>query len=443
MTRPAHTSSDIPQRLRALMQQHRAIISQGNTTQLKAAILDHLGGEAYLRKQLLIGLQENIPQELEAARKNKDPYQAIRGSLIGRLELHCGMKPEVAIWVVDTWAFALNLTNNVAQSSLSTAIPEATRTQTVAQAIRVAKTGPADFRSLEEAIKHAPSGARIVVGPGLYIGRFVCDKDLEIVGDPKSGPVILQGERDGCVVMRTGHLVIVGLHLRLHDSSSGDSAVLAVSQGMLVLENCVLEGSESTAACLLVEGAASHVVVRSCSFRGGARGLWFRNKSRGEIEQCDVYEVQKEGVRLQGQSNPVFRNCTIRESGDNAIWVHDGGKGRFENCQIHDTKYSAVAVQDANSDPVFTQCVIRSSESHGVWVGAGAKGRFESCQIHDTKLAGVQVQDANSNPLFTRCVIRNSEQCGVWVHAGGRGRFEYCQISSKRIEPGCNPVFFT
>ncbi len=141
------------------MQQHRALISQGNTTQLKAVILDHLGGETYLRKWLLIGLQENIPQELESAGKNKDPSQAIRGSLIGRLELHCGMKPETAMWVADTWAFALNLIDNVAQSIASTAIPDAARTQTAAQVIRVAEIGPADFRSLEEAIKHAPPAA--------------------------------------------------------------------------------------------------------------------------------------------------------------------------------------------------------------------------------------------------------------------------------------------
>ncbi len=141
--------------------------------------------------------------------------------------------------------------------------------------------------------------------------------------------------------MRTSHLVIRDVHLRLLDASSEDSAVISVSRGMLVLENCKLEGSESTSACLLVEGAASHVVVRSCSFLGSARGLWFRDNSRGEVEECQIYKVQEVGVKLQGQSSPVFTNCTISESRENGVSVHDGGKGRFENCQISSKRIEA------------------------------------------------------------------------------------------------------
>ena len=73
-----------------------------------------------------------------------------------------------------------------AETPRSRAVENAISQTVVASAaatLTVAKTGPADFDNLTEAIRKAPSGSRILIRPGRYEESIILDKSLEIAGD--------------------------------------------------------------------------------------------------------------------------------------------------------------------------------------------------------------------------------------------------------------------
>src|SRR5262249_28793990 len=66
-------------------------------------------------------------------------------------------------------------------------------------ALTVAPTGTADFRTLQEAVRRAQPGARILVRPGRYEEGVILDKSLEILGEGRREEIIVESPDFHCL----------------------------------------------------------------------------------------------------------------------------------------------------------------------------------------------------------------------------------------------------
>jgi len=106
-------------------------------------------------------------------------------------------------------------------------------------AVTVAPTGTADFRTLQEAIRRAQPGARILVRPGRYEEGVVLDKSLEILGDGRREEIIVESPDFHCLAIQTGAASIKGLTLRSLGGRKGNKRfAIDICQGQALLEDC-------------------------------------------------------------------------------------------------------------------------------------------------------------------------------------------------------------
>ena len=105
-----------------------------------------------------------------------------------------------------------------------------------AKTIIVAKSGTADYRTINEAIKNAEPETRILVQPGLYQESIAIDKAIEILGD---GRVCIESYDASCIVMQTEYALVRGLTLRNSNKEKQQKYdTVNISQRKLVLEDC-------------------------------------------------------------------------------------------------------------------------------------------------------------------------------------------------------------
>jgi F-box protein 11 len=83
----------------------------------------------------------------------------------------------------------------------------------------VAKQGRASYRSIAEAVKRAPRGARILVRPGVYQEAVSIERPVEIVGDGEAADIVIDGADGSCITLAGERALVRNLTLRGHTSS--------------------------------------------------------------------------------------------------------------------------------------------------------------------------------------------------------------------------------
>ena len=112
--------------------------------------------------------------------------------------------------------------------------------------------GRADHITIEEAIKEAASGDRILVRPGLYQEALVIDKPLEIIGDGDLEDIVVQAVGANAVLFKTTMGRVANLTLR--QLNGGEWFCVNAVQGRLFLEDCDI--TSRSLACVAISGGA-------------------------------------------------------------------------------------------------------------------------------------------------------------------------------------------
>src|SRR5438876_1840570 len=200
--------------------------------------------------------------------------------------------------------------------------------------LTVAPKGPADFRSVQEAIRSAQPGARIVVRPGRYEEGLILDKNLEICGEGPREEIIIESPDFHCLAIQAGRVSIKGLTLRSLGGRKGNKRfAVDLVQGQAVLEECDI--SSDTLAGVSVHGPASEATVCRCRIHdGGTSGIIFWDKGRGTVEDCDISANGMAGVLIRSGGNPVIQRNRIRDGKMFGVMVDDHGSGTVIDCDI-------------------------------------------------------------------------------------------------------------
>jgi F-box protein 11 len=307
--------------------------------------------------------------------------------------------------------------------------------------LTVAAEGPADHRSISEALRAAAPGARVVVRPGVYREGLVLDRRVEVVAE---GEVVIESADSDCVVMRADEATVRGLTLRCTAGAEGGKFyAVDVPGGRLLLEDC--DVTSDSLACVAIHGGSANPTVRNCRIHGGAQGgvmVW--DGARGTVEGCDIFGHAFAGVEIKDGADPLVRDCKVHGGAQSGVYVHAGGRGTLEGCEVFANRLTGVEVRQ-ESEPVVRRCrVYRSREGCGLFLHGGARPMVEDCEVFENPLSGVAIC-RQAAPVLRGCTVRDGAQSGVYVYDGGSGLLEGCEVfgnslAGLTLADGADPV---
>ena len=322
-------------------------------------------------------------------------------------------------------------TSSTFQSSLS---PDS-----AIKSVTVASSG-ADYRSINEAIKHVPEKTRILVRPGTYIESIVLDKNVEVVGDGPREQITLISNDANCIRVATDLAVVRGM--TIHGRAQNQYAI-DIPRGRFHLSDCIV--TCETHSCIGIHNSTAQPLIQRCIIRdsGGDDGIVIYDQGAGVIEDCDIFANKdcEVGIGVKTGGKSLVRRCKIHDA-QVGIAVVEQGEGTFEDCDIFANKYCGVTVQTGGK-PLVRRCQIHDGQQGGIMVCDQGEGAFEDCDIFANKDCGVAVQ-TGGKPLVRRCQIHNGD-LGIYVQQQGEGIFEDCDIfvnklSGVQVETGGKPL---
>jgi parallel beta-helix repeat protein len=353
----------------------------------------------------------------------------------------------------------------------------------------VAPTGPANFRTISEAIKKSTAGTIIRVRPGLYHETLLLNKKIEIIGDGNRDDIIVESSEDATVRMATLYAAVSGLTLRLNVGNSGSNFFgIDIGIGQLILENCDITSDSN--ACVGIGNKGTAPTIRNCKIHDGkTSGILIYETGGGVIDNCDIFANTNVGIDIRSGANPTVQRCQIHDGKSAGIFAHDNGLGQITDCDIianigygiaistngnpsisrcrvGEGKLAGISIYD-NGMGQIEDCHIIANAGHGIVIKTGGSSTIRRCKIHDGKAGGIfvfdngsgQIEDcdvasntlagiaikSHGNPTFQHCKIHNGSAGGVLVFDNGGGRIEDCDIVSNsgygiEIKTGGNPI---
>lgn len=444
---------------------------------------------------LVAALEERVAADLLAANAGL-PREVLFIRLAQRLHDNLAMDEGAARWAVGSWALALGVISSPELAAMEQMPPEevrskqpqlkqpqakstakatpapqaakaipapapvaaATRTtvaRTAAQTrtdIVVSAEGNGDYASISEALRSAPSGARLLVRPGLYRESVNIDKEVEIIGDGPRADIIIESINGSCILVRTDEAVVRGFTLRgmagINDTGVGFFAV-DIPQGRFTLDDCDI--ASNSLSCIGIHNDLTDPVITGCKVHTSAdSGIYIFSAAAGRVEECDIYGNTNVGVAITEGARPVIRRCVIHDGRSAGVVAWDGGTGLIEECEIFGNAKAGVGVSEAG-DLIIRRCRIYGGENSGVFVHNNGRGTLEDCdiyghreaevavtrggnavvrgcQIHAGQLSGVILRD-DGQAALERCDVYGNADAGVSIHAGGVGVIRQCRIN--------------
>ncbi len=291
--------------------------------------------------------------------------------------------------------------------------------------VTVSRLGRGDFTSIAAAVRDAAPGTRVVVQPGLYNEGLVLDRPVEIVGEG-GGEVIVQNAEGSCLRMATDYAVVRNVTFRCLAGTTGKRFyAVDVPRGQLVLEQCRV--TSDSLGCVGVHGPGADPVLRRCTIHDGNEvGLFFSDKARGTVEDCDVYGNALAGVEIKQGAAPLIRRCKVHDGKTGGVLISERAAGVVEDCDVYGNALAGVEVKDG-ATPLIRRCKIHHGKTGGLYVWGDAAGRIEDCDIFANGLAGVEMKQG-ACPTMRRCRVSDNVNTGFSLYDQAGPVIEDCDI---------------
>jgi SpoVK/Ycf46/Vps4 family AAA+-type ATPase len=289
------------------------------------------------------------------------------------------------------------------------------------QLLTVGQDGAGEYRTIEEALTRARSGAVISVRPGSYAEALTVRTRVTIVADGPRGSVRIEPVRGTAVTLAADAVLLTELVLR---GGEGDLPVVDAVRGQVALEGCEVIGTGWTA--LLSRGDGS-LAMRNCRVTNpiGA-GVVETGPAGSVIEDCVLEHLGTSAIVVSEQGRATVRGCTLRDARGNGVLANGTSRGSVEDCEISSTDKPALALEGATSVTVARTTV------HGAAVGAylatSARTALEEVRISDTGGHGIVVA-AGCDPQLRACSTSRTHGGGLVVTGRSRGTYTDCEFT--------------
>ncbi|WP_410650732.1 right-handed parallel beta-helix repeat-containing protein [Amycolatopsis sp. cmx-4-54] len=261
------------------------------------------------------------------------------------------------------------------------------------------------YRSIGEAVAHAPNGAVILVEPGHYSEQVVLTKPVTITAESGPGTVRLTANSGAAVVLAADSAALSGLTIV---SSDEETPAIFVPGGQLSATECEVRAA-SWAAVYACEGGT--VLMRECSVRNPAGAGVVVAAGKGSVlDTCTLSGLGTSGVVVAGDGGLLMRSCTVDSAEGNGIFLNGQSTLTVEDSTVRDAGKPAVAVEQ-QADLTATRVTVADTGALGWFLASTGSILLEDCRVEDSSAEGVYVAESCA-PRLRGCRIRG---------AGGRG----------------------
>ncbi|MFJ5220814.1 right-handed parallel beta-helix repeat-containing protein [Streptomyces sp. NPDC088354] len=352
------------------------------------------------------------------------------------------------------------------------------------QVVTVCPEGTTGFRTIQEALANARSGAVISVRPGTYEESLVIGTRVTLVAEQARGSVEIRPRRGSAVTLRADAVMLTDLVLRGRDdevpaidavrgqvamdgcevTGSSWTAVLARENGSLamrdcrvsnpvgagvvvtsavdsLLDNCTMEHLSTSA---VVIGERGRVTVRGCTIRDAqGNGVLANGEAQGFIEDCDISSTAKPSIALEEHSTTRVVRTVVH---DTTIGVHLTSASRTELEEVRVTATTGPAfIISHGSDPLLRRCRTSRTEGNGLLVTDRARGTYEDCWLDSSQAPALWVA-GSASPTLTSLTVRDcAAEAAVLLEDESTAEFDRLEVldttgSAIRIRTGANPM---
>jgi parallel beta-helix repeat protein len=292
----------------------------------------------------------------------------------------------------------------------------------------VSQSGRGQYRSIKAALADAAPGVTILVRPGVYHESVLIDKAITLTaGERVADRVTIECAEDGCVRLAADGATVRNLTVRSQLGllarwfGSGEPTAIAILSGHALIENCDVSSNRGTG--IVVSGSGSEPEIRNVKVHDcWLNGMLFTNRSRGVVENNDIYQNGWAGIRSETGSQPIVRRSRIHHGQMDGVLIAMQGAGTFEECEMFENKYVGVNVREASS-VALNHCRIFNQKSGGIFVHDRSSGKVEECEMFGNANAGIEIAD-QGNAQVLKSTVHHGQTTGIIIWRGSTATVE-------------------
>lgn len=294
---------------------------------------------------------------------------------------------------------------------------------------------------LQDAIDAAPSGAKLELDSGEYVGNIVITKPLTI--DGKDGSAVIVGDYNGSVIIiKSSNVVLKNLTIKGSGDSHEkiDSAIVAIDSNNLTIENNRIE--DSLFGIDLQQVNRSKIIdnyITSKDYDLGLRGdgirLWYAHdnqilankliKSRdmviwyssGNIIEDNYGEYNRYSLHFMYAGKNIVRNNTFTHNSVGIFFMYSSGTTAINNTVRNSIGAFGVGLgmKDSSNFTILDNNIIYNAR--GIYIDQspfqpGTVNRYERNKILYNSNA-VQFQATRERSIFTENIIKGNMEAVV------------------------------
>jgi ATPase family associated with various cellular activities (AAA)/Right handed beta helix region/AAA lid domain len=190
--------------------------------------------------------------------------------------------------------------------------------------------------------------------------------------------------------------VVVARSVTLRGADGPGTVRIAPSGGVAltvrasaVVQDLYVEGQDTSAPAVLIEGQYSPEVSDVRVVTHSAVGIEVRDQARPTVRRCTVENPAGLGISVLDGSGGLFEECEVVRAGQTGFSVRGGSSPRLERCRVHHASGAGLAVSGEGTAGEAVGCEIYEVAGTGVQVTARATGRISECEVHRTTADGI------------------------------------------------------
>ncbi|MGK5630092.1 right-handed parallel beta-helix repeat-containing protein [Streptomyces sp. URMC 123] len=241
-----------------------------------------------------------------------------------------------------------------------------------------------EYSSLAAALEAAGDGDVLCLTPGTYRENLVVRRAVTLRGPEGARGAVRIAPTDGVALTLAASAIVQDLHL---------------------------EGQDTTAPALLIEGGAPELTELRLTTRSAA-GIEVRGGARPTVRRCTVDNPAGVGISVLDGAGGLFEECEVVSAGQSGIAVRGAAHPRLERCRVHHASGAGLALTGEGTTVEAFGCEVYEIQGAGVRLADRAAARLADCTVHRTSADGITL-DTDAVLTLTDCEIHDIPENAV------------------------------
>lgn len=278
---------------------------------------------------------------------------------------------------------------------------------------------PDEVATVSEALARSVAGGIIEVHGGIYREAITVTKGVTI--QASTGAVLEPDTQSGCPlsIKGNGAATIQGLTIRdaggepTGDLENKPPLILVTNGASLILDQCVIEGSQGNGITIM---AKSRATLSACRIlRNADCGIQLNSGGSAVIAQTSLLE-NRVGISLAGAttSAQMTSGSSITRSQINGVELHESAAFSLSSSEISASQ-ERNGVFATGSQTTFhaDKSVIQDNQTHGLLLEHEASAQLDHCKVLRNHQSGI-LATAAGNLAASECSFENTLS-GIFV----------------------------